>query len=253
MATLDKALMQMTVGYDDLLRVAEIHAGTAKADTATQAMRESGIVSGTRVDPVAAALTEVAVAPARSIVVERFDGAAIAPLFIGWLPDGRATISEADAAGDVVVRATEMSLLPGLLRQWLGLLDRELPAHRTVLRTDTAVIDAAMGDRGNEPSGDDALDAVIEGWRVSWRAVGSWAIPAGVDAAAERVDASFTVVDAGHQGWWRVDHPQRLGDEVVDVTLVPLTLAEVMEALGDVITGRGSRDDDVNEAGKEPS
>lgn len=235
MPHLDETFLQLTVGYDDLLLLAQVHAGTTSVRDVPGRLREAGLVEGTGLNPVAAGLVEVAVAPARSVVLERFDGESLTPLFVGWRPDGRATTSTPDAEGAVVVSATEFALLRDQLRQWLGILDREVPAGRASVVTDTSVIDAAVSARGVRATGDEALDAILENWRLAWRANGNW---------AERpVDTSVTIVDAGTQGWFRVDHPPRTGEETVDVTLVPLDLAAVIEVLGDVVTGRATRSD----------
>lgn len=231
---LDETFLQLTVGYDDLLLLAQVHAGAAAVADLPGRLRQAGLAEGTGLHPVVAGLVEVAVAPARSVVVERFDGTSLTPMFLGWLPDGRATTSTPDAQGAVVVTATEFALLRDQLRQWLGILDREVVPGRAPVSTDTSVIDAAISSRGVAPTGDDALDAVLEQWRLAWRANGNW--------AQREVDASVTVVDAGAQGWFRVDHPPRTGDETVAVTLVPLDLAGVLAALGDVVTGRASGD-----------
>ncbi|MBA4607266.1 MULTISPECIES: hypothetical protein [Aeromicrobium] len=230
---LDETFLQLTVGYDDLIKLAEVHAGRISPGDAPTRLRQEGLVTSTGVHPTAASLVEVAVGPARSIVVERFDGATLKPLFIGWMPDGRATTSTPDAEGAVVVTATELGLLRDQLRQWLAIFDREVVDDRDTVGTNTTVIDAAMTLDGVDPSGDAALDPILEGWRLAWRATGNW---------AERdVDASVTVVDAGAQGWYRVEHAPRTGNEEVEVSLVPLTLEEVVAALGDVVTGRRSQ------------
>jgi hypothetical protein len=233
---LDETFLQLTVGYDDLLLLAEVHAGTTAPGDVPARLREAGLVGPTGLNPTAAGLVEVAVAPARSVVVERFDGATLSPMFIGWLPDGRATTSAPDADGAVVVTATEFGLVRDQLRQWLGIFDRDIVDERHDVSTDTTVIDAAVSARGAQPTGDAALDAIIASWRLAWRANGNW--------AQRPVDAGVTVVDAGSQGWYRVDHPPRAGAEAVDVTLVPLDLEGVLAALGDVVTGRRSRSDD---------
>lgn len=233
MPHLDETFWQLTVGYDDLLLLAEVHAGTIAPGDVPGRLREAGIVEGQGLHPVAAGLVEIAVAPARSIVVERFDGADLTPMFIGWRPDGRATTSSPDAEGQVVVTATEFSLLRDQLRQWLGLFDREIVADRQPVATNTTVIDAAVSARGVRATGDESLDAVIDQWRLAWRANGSW--------AQRPTDTGATIVDAGTQGWYRVDHPPREGAEQVDVTLEPLDLEAVVEVLGDVVTGRASQ------------
>src|SRR5690606_32989580 len=108
---------------------------------------------------------EVAVGPARSVVLERFDGATLTPLFVAWLPDGRATTSVPNADRDVVVTATELGLIRDQLRQWLAILDRPIVPGRERILTDTTVIDAAVSASGVEATGDPRLDAVIAGWR----------------------------------------------------------------------------------------
>ncbi|MBC9227170.1 hypothetical protein GL325_12625 [Aeromicrobium sp. 636] len=233
---LDETFLQLTVGYDDLLLLAEVHAGTTAPGDVPARLRQAGLVGSAGLNPTAAGLVEVAVAPARSVVVERFDGSTLSPMFIGWLPDGRATTSAPDAEGAVVVTATEFGLLRDQLRQWLGIFHREVAGDRQVVTTDTTVLDAAVSARGVEPTGDAALDAIIENWRLAWRANGNW--------AQRGIDAGVTIVDAGGQGWYRVDHPPREGAEPVDVTLVPLDLEAVLAALGDVVTGRAAASDD---------
>lgn len=230
---LDETFLQLTVAYDDLITLAEVHAGRLAPGDAPSRLRQAELVTATGLHPTAAGLVEVAVMPARNVVVERFDGGALTPMFVGWLPDGRAATSVPDAAGDVVVTGTEVTLLRDQLRQWLAMFDREVAADRKVVTTNTTVIDAAMSVDGVEPSGDESLDRVIAGWRLAWRATGNW--------AAREVDATVTVVDAGDQGWYRVEHPPRTGDEQVDVTLVPLSMDEALALLGDVITGRRSQ------------
>lgn len=132
--------------------------------------------------------------------------------------------------------ATEFGLVRDQLRQWLGIFDREVVADRGPVSTDTTVIDAAVSARGVQRTGDDALDAIIDSWRLAWRANGNW--------AQRPIDTGVTIVDAGTQGWFRVDHPPRTGNEPVDVTLVPLDLEGVLAVLGDVVTGRTSQSDD---------
>ncbi|GAA3536707.1 hypothetical protein AFL01nite_11290 [Aeromicrobium flavum] len=233
---LDETFLQLTVGYDDLLLLAEVHAGATAPGDVPGRLREAGLVGPAGLNPTAAGLVEVAVAPARSVVVERFDGSTLSPMFIGWLPDGRATTSAPDAEGAVVVTATEFGLLRDQLRQWLGIFEREVADDRQTLSTDTTVIDAAVSARGVEATGVDALDEVIANWRLAWRANGNW--------AQRPIDASVTIVDAGTQGWYRVDHPPRHGAEPVDVTLVPLDLDAVLTVLGDVVTGRNTHTDE---------
>ena len=236
MPHLDETFLQLTVGYDDLLLLAEVHAGTTAPGDVPGRLREAGLVGPTGLNPTVAGLVEVAVAPARSVVVERFDGSTLSPMFIGWRPDGRATTSAPDAEGAVVVTATEFGLVRDQLRQWLGIFDREVVADRGPVSTDTTVIDAAVSARGVQRTGDDALDAILDSWRLAWRAHGNW--------AQRPIDTGVTIVDAGTQGWFRVDHPPRTGNEPVDVTLVPLELEGVLAVLGDVVTGRTSQSDD---------
>lgn len=237
MTSLSPNLMQMVLSYDDLLQLAAVQAGDLAPAEAPESLRAAGIVTPDGAHPVAGSLVEVAVAPARSVVVERFDGATVAPMFVGWLPDGRTTTTTTDADGAALVTATDLSLLRHLLRQWLVLLDRPTPAERAVVRTDTAVIDAAWPAGGGDPTGDPELDAILGSWRLAWRATGNW---------AERpTDQSVTVVDAGPNGWWQVRHDAlpvaQPREGPVQVALVPMTLDEVMSALGDVVTGRASR------------
>lgn len=236
MTSLSPNLMQMVLSYDDLLQLASVHSGELAPGEAPETLRQAGIVTPDGAHPVAGSLVEVAVAPARSIVVERFDGSRVDPMFVGWLPDGRTTMTTTDDAGAAQVTATDLSLLRHLLRQWLVLLDRPTPQDRRVVRTDTEVIDAAWPAGGGDPTEDPALDLILDSWRLAWRATGNW---------AERpTDGTLTVVDAGPNGWWKVEHdevPRGGGrEEPVMIALVPMTLADLLDALGDVVTGRAA-------------
>lgn len=230
MTHLDETFLQLTVGYDDLLRLASVHAGTLAPGDVPARLRDAGLVGPTGVQATAAELVEVAVAPARSIVVERFDGTTMSPMFVGWVPDGRAATSAPNADGDVVVTGTELSLLRDQLRQWLVLFDRRVEGERTTISTDTRVIDEAFAGGGAPGTDDESLEEIIDHWQLAWRANANW--------AQRPIDATLTVVDAGPRGWYRVDHPPREGDEVVAVSLVPIELVELISALGDVVTGR---------------
>lgn len=238
MAHLDETLLQMTIGYDDLLVAAQVHAGTVSPGDAPGRLRAAGIVTAGGLDPVAAGLAEVALSPARSIVIERFDGEALVPLFVGWLPDGRAATSTPDANGDVQITGTDAELLRDQLRQWLVIFDREVLPDREVVLTDTATIDAAMANLSPAdselPSDQEGLTGLLHHWRLAWRANANW--------AESPIDATVTVVDAGGWGYYRVDHPPRVGEELVEVTLVPISLEKVVELLGDVVTGRPVRE-----------
>jgi hypothetical protein len=229
-ATFDESTTTLILDHDLLVELARLQAGVDPLSHASGALVAAGLVGPDGVHELAGELARTAVAPLRATVVERFDGTRLAPVFVGWTPDGGATITGVDASGRAQVSGLEISGLPSLLSRWTGLdtaVDRD---GRAPVRTSTRVLDVLVAD----PSAvdDPALAGIVEAWVVGWRASGSWG-----EAA---VDRGLTVVDTGALGLWRVEHPPRTGDEVVDAVLVPITVAEARAALGDVVTGRRS-------------
>lgn len=225
--------LTLTLDHTHLAELARLHRGLDPVGGASSTLVEAGLVGPGGVDELAGT---VAVGPLRASVVERFDGAALRPLFVGWVPDGDATVAGPDADGRVVVTGTQLRDLPDLLARWTGLDTAVDVEGRNPVRTTTPVIDAFVS--GAETTGevtdatDEELRAVVAGWRCGWRATGSWG-----DADA---DVGLTVVDAGDRGLWRVVHRGRRDAEEVDVALVPVTVAAVLAGLGDVVTGRRS-------------
>lgn len=226
---------QLVVSLVELAQLAEAAAGLTSLDDISPDFEEAGIVTAEGVDPVAGSLAMVAVAPWRAAVIERFDGHKLTPLFVAWNPDGRATLSEPDDDGDVVISGTQVSLLPALLMQWLSLRSRPVPQDRRPIRTTTGVLDAAVSaGRPAEPTGDPDLDDLLDHWRLAWRANGSW--------GQQGCDIRLTIIDAAGLGVWMCDHQDLVDDEHrdIEVTLVPIGLGEALDGLGDVVTGRRS-------------
>ena len=226
--TFDESTATLTLDHDLLVELARLQAGVSSLALASDALVGAGLVGPDGVHELAGELARTAVAPLRATVVERFDGTGLSPVFVGWTPDGGATITGIDASGRAQVSGLEISGLPALLSRWTGLdaaVDRQ---GRTPVRTRTDVLDALVTDPA--AVGDPALAALADAWVVAWRANGSWG-----EAA---VDRGLTVVDAGELGLWRVDHPPRTGSEVVEAELTPITVAEARAALSDVVTGR---------------
>ncbi|MBY5161279.1 hypothetical protein [Salsipaludibacter albus] len=228
MITLERGDARLTVPNERLVDLAQLATGTASA--VPEDLVDAGLVDpdGT-VEPLVAAMATLAVAPVRATVVERFDGTVMKPLFVAWGAGGRATLSEPDAQGNVVVTATQLRLVPALLLQWTNLQARAEPEGRSPLTTTAHDLDALLrpGDGRPVPA---ALDRLADAWRLAWRATGSW--------GEHDADTVVTVVDTGTDGVWVVDHPPRSGDEDVPVTLEPVTVARATELLGDVVTGR---------------
>lgn len=226
----DASTATLTLDHDLLVELARLQDHQNPLSQASEPLVAAGLVGPDGVHALAGELARTAVAPLRATVVERFDGSELTPVFVGWTPDGGATITGVDAAGRARVSGLEISGLPEPMFRWTGLdmaVDRD---GRTTVRTTTAVLDALV----TNPSwvDDPALTAIADAWVVAWRASGSW--------ADGTVDRSLTVVDAGELGLWRVDHAPRTGTEVVDATLSPVTVTESRAALGDVVTGRRS-------------
>ena len=234
MADFNASLPRLVLTHDELIELARIATGVDAPATASTGLREAGLVDPELgVDPIAAKLAEVAVAAWRSVVLERFDGRTMTPLFVGWHPDGRATLSEPDAEGRVVVTGSQVQLLPALISQWLSLRARPELEGRTSIATTAGVIDTHInGGGGVEPTGDAALDGVIAKWRLSWRANGGYGESA--------PDISVTVVDTGDLGVWQVERSGAAGTPDEVVTLVPITVKQALDLLGDVVTGRKS-------------
>jgi hypothetical protein len=233
MAEFNRALTQLVLEHDELVELAQVATGVLDVDEVSAELARAGMIDGGAVDPLAGSLAHVAIAPWRATVLERFDGLAMRPLFVGWHHDGRATLSEPNAEGHVVVTGTQLRLLPALVTQWLSLRPRPDPAGRRPIVTTTEILDRHIHAAGGADStGDPDLDLLISHWRLAWRANGGW--------GAQRPDCRLTVVDAARLGVWIADHAERVGEENLEVTLVPATIKQALDRLGDVITGRTS-------------
>ncbi len=189
--------------------------------------------------PTVAGIVVVLGAPARSVVIERFERGLVAPLFVAFDRQGRAVVT--DGAGDVAgkaalsMTATHLELLPALLSQALRLHTGLPAAGRHPLAATAGQIEAAMA--GGEAAGvtEPGLAAVLAEMTHGWRASGCW--------AEAEIDRSVTVMSAGDKGLWHVDRgtadlgPVPIGpDDRLD--LRPVTVAEARALLGDVVTGR---------------
>lgn len=227
--TLERGDARLTVPHERLVDLARIATSTDDPDVPADLV-EAGLVDESgRVEPLVAAMATLAVAPVRATVIERFDGTVMKPLFVAWGASGRATLSEPDPQGNVVVTATQLRLVPALLLQWTNLQTRPEPGGRDPIVTTTGDLDALL--RPDQATAVPArLDDLADAWRLAWRATGSW--------GEHDADLSLTVVDAGADGVWVVDHPPRPAGQDVPVTLEPVTVARTTELLGDVVTGR---------------
>lgn len=195
--------------------------------------------------PTVAGIMAVLGAPARSVVIERFDRGLVAPLFVAFDRQGRAVVTE--GAGDVggkaalSMTATHVELLPALLSQALRLHAGLPAASRHPLAATAGQIEAAMaggavaGVAGVAGVAEPGLAAVLAAMTHGWRASGCW--------AEAEIDRSVTVMSAGDEGLWHVDRgaadlgPVPIGpDDRLD--LRPVTVAEARALLGGVITGR---------------
>ncbi|MEZ5406955.1 MAG: hypothetical protein R2761_02955 [Acidimicrobiales bacterium] len=195
--------------------------------------------------PTVAGIVAVVGAPARSVVIERFDQGLVAPLFVAFDGKGRAVVTE--GAGDVDGRAalsmtaTHLELLPALLSQALRLHAGLPSASRRPLEATAGQIEAAWagaaGMAGAAGVAEPGLAAVLAAMTHGWRASGSW--------AGAEIDRSATVMSAGAEGLWHVDRgpadhgPVPIGPDD-RIELRPVTVAEARALLGDVVTGRRS-------------
>lgn len=212
--------------------------------------------------PTVAGIVGVLAAPARSVVIERFDGGVVAPLFVAFDQRGRAVLTEgAGGAGDaagaaagqpaLAMTATHLELLPALLSQALR-LHAGLPApSRPALTATAGQIEAALAvpaptlpapapgaervEAGGTEVAEPRLVEVLGTMTHGWRASGCW--------GRGETDRSVTVMSCGPHGLWHVDRgpgdhgPVPIGpDDRVD--LRPVTVAEARVLLGDVVTGR---------------
>lgn len=176
---------------------------------------EAGIVVGSQLHPVVAGLAKVAIAPHRAVAIERLTEHGIAPLHIGWESNGRATLTEAGRDGEVAITATHLELLPALVLQALRFRPGAVVPGRAPVRVET----------------DDLADlpVAIGQVRHAWRATGSW--------QAASADGSATVVDAGERGLWFGEPDPHDGHSLI---LVPAPPDDVVDRLGDIVTGRRS-------------
>lgn len=218
------------------------------------------------IDPIVASIARVALNGDRTVVIERFDGDEVAPVWLAWDRAFRATVTEQgvrSAGGDaptdddveMAITATQFELLPGLVRQLVRLHPRLPVAKRSALTTTAGVIDDillafAAGDdppaSGATWASDPDLAAVLGASSHAWRASGNW--------RTQPTDNSMTVLDASTEGLWIINRPapDAPADRETPVTLLPATPEEVTARLGDVVTGRAAPDPTVQQPGAEP-
>ncbi len=225
-------LRQLVVEPDDLVTLSNIAAGTQPLESAPNHFADSGIADVHGLDPLAAAMASTAVSPDRAVHLERIAGHYHHAMWVGWERDGRAVMSSYDVGGDVVVSGTQLSMLPVLIMQWLGLRPRPAADDRvplTVSRCEMETRAATQHDRLDDRDDRDHLDLVLTS-NLSWKAFGVW--------RGGTIDAELTVVDGGTSGLWSVvcDGDRGRDDEVI--TFVPIDAQRAAELLGDVVTGR---------------
>lgn len=229
MVDFDRNRARLTLTSEDLRALVRLATNTDDPTTAGRRWTDAAVVVDGVVDPVAAAMALVAVEPHRAIALERFDGATSASLYVGWDPAGRVTITEAADGDHLAITATHRELLPALLLQALR-IHPDLPSpDRVPLVVPARLVDAALAGRsseGGDRSVPDELRAVMDAFSHGWRATGSW--------RGRAADDTMTVVDTGTLGLWMVTATD---DEQV-IHLGPVTVAEAVARLGDVVSGR---------------
>lgn len=188
--------------------------------------------------PTMLGIVDVLARPARSTLIERFVDGAVSLLFVSTDTAGRYILTDPQPELDETkVMATSLSLVPALLRQSLRLHGAHTtsaigPISTSVQNLDD-ILSGQLAPSSSAPAGQ-ALTAIADQMQHAWRASGSWA-----DAPT---DSSMTVLAAGSEGLWSVEHPeQRIGgtpQRDTEVMLTPRSSDEVIARLGDVVTGR---------------
>ncbi len=233
------------VGQEDVMLFDPIRATLVATDDELVDLAAQAGRGDESLHPTVAGIVAVLGAPARSVVIERFDRGLVAPLFVAFDDRGRAVLTEgageADGKAALSMTATHLELLPALLSQALRLHAGLPAANRHPLAATAGQIEAAMagsgaaGVAGVAGVAEPGLAAVLTEMTHGWRASGCW--------GGAEIDRSVTVMSAGDEGLWHVDRgpadfgPVPIGpDDRFD--LRPVTVAEARALLGDVVTGR---------------
>lgn len=202
--------------------------------------QEANLFDGDTIDPTVAGIVEILERPARSVMLEQFDGDQVAVTFVAFDRVGRATIMNGVGGDLLSITATRFDLLPALLTQTLRLNPEPSKPARQPLTTTAGVIERLLDGATNssvDGSAAPALAAVLGSFRHAWRASGSW--------HTKPTDSSMTVLFAGAEGLWTVSHgsqsPGSTPNPETPVTLTPVTASELTRLLGDVVTGRAVR------------
>lgn len=185
------------------------------------------------VHPVLAGIAMLVARPTRSVIVERFAEGLVAVLFVSWDQSGRAIVTEGTDDDRLLITATQLKLLPGLLSQSLR-INPDAPTSPMQKVTTTAADIGSLFDAGAPASGDDGIGFMAD-------------ISHGFRASASNPNASLTVFYSVTEGFWSVRHGDQVAGATVSpktkVTLEPLSPGDVLGRLGDVITGRGGSSD----------
>jgi len=197
----------------------------------------------TLVHPTLAGIAALLGRPDRTITIERFSPTAgdgqVAVMFLSWDRQGRCIINDGVGNDQLLVTASQVRLLPGLLSQALR-INPDAPTSALAPFSTTAAAVAGVFEPDANPTTDepantsDAIDlSFIGDLSHAWRATGAW--------ANQHPDSSLTVFNSISQGLWSLSHSAAAGGSrpspETAVELNPLSPASVLQQLGRVVTG----------------
>lgn len=201
---------------------------TLANEESLQVLTKARAVVGDAVVPELVRLLNVVEEPLRIASFEQISPIGGDLFTTSWNEAGDVGIMRSVEDEEVAVTLTHFSILPSLLAQELRLHQgadiglRETEPEPQRLRA-SEIEKSVIGEL------DKAL-LPLDTAQYAWRVTGGF--------AETGIDSSILFIHAGTNGLWRVDPEGAVGEEDPEVTLHPTNIEELLDLVGDVVTGR---------------
>ncbi len=219
-----------------------VHAGRQPHDAAITELREGGVMTARKLDPLVKALVAVITNPALVVTVEVDDfGRDNRPeLATIWRNDDTAVVGRGDGRGQFQLIQIEPHLLPFHLAQAVRMVPRPQPTFSgsfTVPAGTLATVESMIATDPSRAEQELAAAGVATVWvdrflatlimrRSMWAVESIW-----LGDRRRRVEARLSVLDGGFAGYWRLSHNNGR------VTVAPNNFDDLMRRLAALLPG----------------
>jgi hypothetical protein len=219
-----------------------VHAGRQPHDAAITELREGGVMTATKLDPLVNTLVAVITNPTLVVTVEldEFGRDYMSELATIWRNDDTAVIGGKDSRGQFQLLQIEPHLLPFHLAQAVRMVPRPQPAFSGSFTVPAGTLNAVEAMITTDPSRAErelAAAGVATVWvdrflatlimrRSMWAVESIW-----LGDRRRRVEARLSVLDGGFAGYWRLSHNNGR------VTVTPNNFDDLMRLLAALLPG----------------